>query len=104
MLIRTHLMFDGSAEEEMSFYVDLIPGSEILGIQRYESGDNEGKLQHGNFALAGRRPFRRVMAVQSAIVMPPIRRSRELSRSHLTSWLIINASCSFNGSIRRSEH
>ncbi len=54
MEICTHLMFDGGAEEALNFYVGLVPGSEIREIQRYDSGDLEGKLQYGSLTLAGR--------------------------------------------------
>lgn len=52
--IRTHLMFDGSAEEAMNFYVGLFERSEVLESQRYEAGDSVGKLQQGRFTLNGR--------------------------------------------------
>jgi len=52
--IRTHIMFDGVAEEAMTYYVSLFPNSVILDIQRYEEGDSEGKLYVGTFTLAGR--------------------------------------------------
>ena len=51
--IRTHLMFDGSAEEAMNFYVGLFPDSQVIESKQYESGDNEGKLLQGTFSLAG---------------------------------------------------
>jgi predicted 3-demethylubiquinone-9 3-methyltransferase (glyoxalase superfamily) len=49
------LMFDGKAEEAMRFYVSLIPGSEVLGIQRYgpEGPGAEGSVMLGRFSLAG---------------------------------------------------
>jgi len=51
---RTHLMFDGSAEEAMNFYVSIFPDCEITSAQRYEGGENDGKLQQGTFHLGGR--------------------------------------------------
>ena len=54
MQICTHLMFESGAEEALNFYVGLVPGSEIHEIQRYDSGDLEGKLQFGSLTLAGR--------------------------------------------------
>lgn len=36
--VHPFLMFDGRAEEAMSFYVSLIPGSEILEMVRYRPG------------------------------------------------------------------
>jgi predicted 3-demethylubiquinone-9 3-methyltransferase (glyoxalase superfamily) len=53
--ITTFLMFDGKAEEAMSFYVTLFPDSEIKSISRY--GENEagpaGTVQHAVFSLGG---------------------------------------------------
>jgi predicted 3-demethylubiquinone-9 3-methyltransferase (glyoxalase superfamily) len=54
MKIRTHLMFDGAAEEAMNFYVSLFPKSRVIEYNCYEAGDNKGKLQQGNFTIAGR--------------------------------------------------
>ncbi len=48
--IRMHMMFDGTAEEAMDFYVSLFPESVVHSAQRYDSGDNQGKLQHGSFS------------------------------------------------------
>lgn len=52
--IRIHLMFEGSAEEAMNFYVGLIPGSRVLESKRYKSGEHKGKLELGLFSLGGR--------------------------------------------------
>lgn len=52
--IRTHLMFEGTAEEAMNFYVGLFPNSEVLECKRYEAGDNQGKVHLASFRLAGR--------------------------------------------------
>ncbi len=41
--IRTHLMFDGTAEEAMSFYVDLFPMSEVIDVSHYDADENKGK-------------------------------------------------------------
>ena len=54
ILVRTHLMFEGNAEEAMNFYVSLFPDSDVLTAVRYEEGDSKGKLQIGAFTLAGR--------------------------------------------------
>lgn len=51
--VRTHLMFDGSAEEAMSFYVSLLPASEIVQCIHYEDGENRGKVQQASFNLGG---------------------------------------------------
>ncbi len=47
-------MFEGSAEEAMNFYIGLFPNSEVLELQRYEDGDNAGKLVQASFTLDGR--------------------------------------------------
>ena len=52
--IRTHIMFDGVAEEAMNYYVSLFPNSIVLDAQWYEEGDSKGKLYAGYFTLAGR--------------------------------------------------
>jgi predicted 3-demethylubiquinone-9 3-methyltransferase (glyoxalase superfamily) len=51
---RTHLMFEGSAEEAMNFYVSLFPNSAVLAVNRYEEGDHQGKVQVASFSLGGR--------------------------------------------------
>ena len=54
--VRTHLMFEGAAEEAMNLYVSLFAGSEILSIERYGPGEQgvEGSVKTGTFSLAGR--------------------------------------------------
>ena len=52
--IRTHLMFEGSAEEAMNLYVSLFPDSKVVETRRYSEGSHKGKLQIGSFSLAGR--------------------------------------------------
>ncbi len=52
--IRTHLMFDGTAEEAMSFYVGLFPMSEVIDVSHYDAGENKGKIHHAFFTLSGR--------------------------------------------------
>ena len=39
--VSTHLMFEGVAEEAMTFYVSLFRGSEIVKVERY------GPREHG---------------------------------------------------------
>jgi predicted 3-demethylubiquinone-9 3-methyltransferase (glyoxalase superfamily) len=48
--ITTFLMFDGKAEEAMSFYMSLFADSEIKSITRDEAA---GTVQHAVFALNG---------------------------------------------------
>ena len=47
----------GKAEEAMTFYTSLFEDSEIDAISRYgpEHGDQEGKVAHATFSLAGQR-------------------------------------------------
>lgn len=52
--VRMHLMFDGTAEEAMNFYVGLFPRSVILDTVHYGSGENQGKLLRGSFVLSDR--------------------------------------------------
>lgn len=52
-LIRTHLMFDGEAQQAMTAYVSLFPDSEITELSLYTDGDNEGKVQSAIFRLGG---------------------------------------------------
>ncbi|HXD32690.1 MAG TPA: VOC family protein [Pyrinomonadaceae bacterium] len=49
------LMFEGSAEEAMRFYVSLFHGSEIKQIEKYGAGEPgaEGSVKHAEFTLAG---------------------------------------------------
>jgi len=58
--ISTFLMFvgdqHGKAEEAMNVYVSLFEDSRILGVERFEAGDDEteGTVKQGRFTLAGR--------------------------------------------------
>lgn len=47
----------------MHFYVGLFPNSEVIESQRYDSGENEGKLQYTNFVLNGRE----IVCIDSAV-------------------------------------
>src|SRR5262249_15495167 len=54
--VRTLLMFEGDAEEAMTWYVSLIPGSKVLDVERYGAGDalgKEGSVKIARFALGG---------------------------------------------------
>ena len=50
------LWFDNDAEPAITFYVDLIAGSEIVSLGRYpdEVPGMGGKVMHAHFRLAGR--------------------------------------------------
>jgi len=53
--ITTFLMFDGKAEEAMTFYVSLFAGARILTVERYGKGEMgpEGSVKLATFDLAG---------------------------------------------------
>jgi predicted 3-demethylubiquinone-9 3-methyltransferase (glyoxalase superfamily) len=48
-------MFEGKAEEAMSFYVSLLPGSRINEVVRYGPGQpgTEGSIMKASFTVAG---------------------------------------------------
>lgn len=54
--VTTFLMFEGQAEEAMTFYISLFPDSGIQQIRRYgpEGPGREGSVLHAVFTLAGR--------------------------------------------------
>jgi predicted 3-demethylubiquinone-9 3-methyltransferase (glyoxalase superfamily) len=55
--ITTFLMFEGDAEEAMTFYIELFggAGSGVVSISRYgaDGPGPEGTVQHASFTLAG---------------------------------------------------
>jgi predicted 3-demethylubiquinone-9 3-methyltransferase (glyoxalase superfamily) len=53
--ITTFLMFEGRAEEAMTFYTSLFKDAEIVSVTRYGPGETgaEGTVQHATFSLAG---------------------------------------------------
>ena len=55
--IATFLMFEGVAEEAMTWYVSLIEGSAIARIDRYEAGEAgaAGSVKKAEFTLGGHR-------------------------------------------------
>ena len=63
--ITTFLMFEGDAEEAMTFYISLFDASEIISISRYgaDGPGAEGTVQHATFTLAGQQ----YMCIDSAI-------------------------------------
>ena len=49
------LMFEGQAEEAMNLYVQTIPDSEILNVQKYgPDGPRAGRLRNARFDLPSR--------------------------------------------------
>lgn len=53
--ITTFLMFEGDAENAMTFYSTLFDDAEIVSIQRYgaDGPGKEGSVQHATFSLTG---------------------------------------------------
>lgn len=53
--VTTHIMFQGGAEEAMTFYVSLFANSEIKHVERYGAGGPgaEGSVMRAEFTLAG---------------------------------------------------
>jgi predicted 3-demethylubiquinone-9 3-methyltransferase (glyoxalase superfamily) len=53
--ITTFLMFEGKAEEAMTFYMSLFPNSRVVSIKRYGAGEAgpEGSVMHAVFSLNG---------------------------------------------------
>jgi predicted 3-demethylubiquinone-9 3-methyltransferase (glyoxalase superfamily) len=53
--ITTFLMFEGKAEEAMTFYISLFPDAEVVAISRYgaEGPGADGSVRHATFRLAG---------------------------------------------------
>jgi predicted 3-demethylubiquinone-9 3-methyltransferase (glyoxalase superfamily) len=60
------LMFTGRAEEAIRFYVSLLPGSELVALERYGPGGPgaEGSVRLAECVLAGQR----VLAIDSPAV------------------------------------
>ncbi|MEV7690149.1 VOC family protein [Streptomyces bungoensis] len=55
--ITTFLMFEGDAEDAMTFYTSLFDDAEVVGITRYgaDGPGKEGSVQHATFSLAGQQ-------------------------------------------------
>lgn len=53
--VEPFLMFEGKAEEAMSFYVSLFPGSSIIDVKRYGANQRgaEGSIMKARFSLSG---------------------------------------------------
>jgi predicted 3-demethylubiquinone-9 3-methyltransferase (glyoxalase superfamily) len=53
--ITTFLMFEGDAEEAMSFYISLFDDAEVVSVTRYgaDGPGKDGSVQHATFSLAG---------------------------------------------------
>lgn len=53
--ISTFLMFEGTAEAALQFYVSLFPNAEVIDICRFSEGEpgRSGTIKRANFKLAG---------------------------------------------------
>ncbi|HVT67724.1 MAG TPA: VOC family protein, partial [Trebonia sp.] len=53
--VTTFLMFEGRAEEAMTFYTSLFDDGKVLSVSRYGPGEQgtEGTVRRARFALAG---------------------------------------------------
>ncbi|GAA5051667.1 putative 3-demethylubiquinone-9 3-methyltransferase (glyoxalase superfamily) [Thermocatellispora tengchongensis] len=71
--ITTCLMFQGAAEEAMTFYTSLFDDAEILFIARYgpEGPGAEGSVQHATFTLAGKEYMAMDSSVPHAFTFTP---------------------------------
>jgi predicted 3-demethylubiquinone-9 3-methyltransferase (glyoxalase superfamily) len=63
--ITPFLMFEGSADEAMRFYVALFHGSEVKHVERYGPGEQgaEGSVKRASFTLAGQE----IMCIDSPV-------------------------------------
>ncbi|MEW2494794.1 VOC family protein [Streptomyces nodosus] len=55
--VTAFLMFEGNAEEAMTFYVSLFDDAEVVSMTRFgaEGPGKEGSVQHATFSLAGQQ-------------------------------------------------
>ncbi|MGW1809300.1 VOC family protein [Streptomyces sp. NPDC002078] len=55
--ITTFLMFEGVAEDAMTFYTSLFDDAEVVNVTRYgaDGPGKEGSVQHATFSLAGQQ-------------------------------------------------
>ncbi len=62
------LMFQGQAEEAMSFYVALFDDGEIVQVERYAAGEQgeEGTVKHARFRLGDQL----LMCIDSPVAQP----------------------------------
>lgn len=53
--VTTFLMFDGQAEEAITFYVSLFRGSEVTRVEKYGPNEpgREGSVRRADFVLTG---------------------------------------------------
>ena len=67
------LMFEGTAEEAMRFYVTLFQDSEVKHMERYGSGERgkEGSVKRADFTIAGQDVICIDSPVQHAFTFTP---------------------------------
>ncbi len=55
--ISTFLLFEGKAEEAMTFYMSLIKDSKVESMEKYGPGEDgpAGSVKHAVFAMAGQK-------------------------------------------------
>ncbi|MFC6018779.1 VOC family protein [Plantactinospora solaniradicis] len=55
--VTTFLMFEGAAEEAMTFYTSLFDDAEVVAVERYgpDEPGPEGSVRHAIFAIAGQQ-------------------------------------------------
>ena len=72
-LVTPFLMFEGKAEEAMTFYVGLIPDSRVISIQRYGAGGPgaEGSVMMATFSLGGLTVMCNDSSVKHAFTFTP---------------------------------
>ena len=63
--VKPFLMFEGKAEEAMSFYVSLFPGGKIIDIARYGAGGPgaEGSVIQASFSIGSQT----IMCIDSPV-------------------------------------
>lgn len=71
--ITPFLMFEGSAEAAMNFYVTLFPNSEVKRIERYGPGEpgKEGSVKRADFTIAGQNLICIDSPIQHAFTFTP---------------------------------
>jgi predicted 3-demethylubiquinone-9 3-methyltransferase (glyoxalase superfamily) len=55
MAVTPYLMFTGEAEEAMRFYISVLPGGELVEVERYgpDQDGAEGSIKRATFRISG---------------------------------------------------
>ena len=70
--IHPFLMFEGRAEEAMTFYAGLFPGASIDDVNRWpDGGPNAGRIMTARFTLAGQTIMANDSPVSHAFTFTP---------------------------------